>query len=337
MSTNPATRSPLVSVIIPTYNSARFLHQALQSALEQTYQKREIIVVDDGSTDETKMTLGRFNGTIRYLQQEHQGAAAARNTGIQAANGDFICFLDADDIWASNKLDLQLDFLKRHRDTGLLSGRCRKFMDQGSPYMSFTAAAPVGNAVRIFPAPQAFTELVKFNFIPTSTVMIRKECFDKVGLFDLNLIPVEDRDLWLRISAHFEVAHLPWILCEKRLHRSNISNDKARMLYTRGKVLEKNRVLFPGLAPSGLWNKQLAKLYAKAGRLSLVKGQKEEARQAAVRSLKNALTAKAAMLFMATFMGPRAIRIFMRSRVETMEIKNPSSSLSKTPGEAAKP
>jgi hypothetical protein len=152
--------------------------------------------------------------------------------------------------------------------------------------------------------------------------MVRKECFEKVGLFDLDLIPVEDRDLWLRIAAHFAVAHLPWVLCDKRLHPFNISNDKARMLYTRARVLEKNRLSFPGMAPSGVWNRQLATLYANAGRLSLLKGQKKEARKAAVQSMKNAPSAKAAMLWTATFMGRRAIRIFHRRRIQAMESAN---------------
>ncbi|MGH7769668.1 MAG: glycosyltransferase family 2 protein [Candidatus Binatia bacterium] len=330
-------RSPLVSVIIPTYDAAGFVPQALESVLEQTYGHHEIVVVDDGSRDETRAALNKFHGRFTYIYQENRGAAAARNTGIKAASGEFVCFLDADDLWASNKAALQVEFLKQHPEVGLLSGRCRKFMDKGDPYVAFAANAPKGSAARIFSAPQAFAELVRFNFIPTSTVMIRKECFEKVGLFDLNLIPVEDRDMWLRISAHFGVAHLPWVLCDKRLHPSNISNDKARMLYTRARVLEKNRALFPGLAPSRFWNRRLAKLYVKAGRLSLIKDQRKEARRAAVRSLKNSLNAKAAALWMAAFMGRWAMPIFLRGRAPAMEIKSPSSSLVKVPGEAAEP
>jgi len=166
--------------------------------------------------------------------------------------------------------------------------------------------------------------------------MVRKECFKKVGLFDLDLIPVEDRDLWLRIAAHFGVAHLPRVVCAKRLHGANISNDKARMLYTRARVLEKNRLSFPGMAPSGVWNRQLATLYANAGRLSLLKGQKTEARKAAVQSMKNGLTVKAAILWTATFMGQRAIRIFHRRRLEAMAFEDFSSGASKIPGETAK-
>ncbi|HEY3306152.1 MAG TPA: glycosyltransferase [Candidatus Binatia bacterium] len=333
----PSSRAPLVSVIIPAYNAAGFVHQAVQSVLDQTYGNYEIIVVDDGSTDETREVLSRLHGRLTYLYQPNRGAAAARNNGIRAAKGDFVCFLDADDLWVSNKLQLQVDFLQQHPDMAFLSGRCRKFMDQGDPYIPFAAEALEGSVARIFSAPKAFAELVKFNFIPTSTVMIRKECFEKVGLFDLNLISVEDRDMWLRISASFGVVHLPWVLCAKRLHPTNISNDKTRMLYMRARVLEKNRALFPGLVSARFWNRQLAKLYANAGRLALINNRKQEARRAAIHSLKNELNAKAAMLWLATFMGRRAIRMFLRSRIQSRAIKGPPSGLHEVSGEAANP
>jgi glycosyltransferase involved in cell wall biosynthesis len=332
-----SSRAPLVSVIIPAYNAARFVHQAVQSVLEQTYGHHEIIVVDDGSTDETREVLRRFHGRLTYLSQPNRGAAAARNNGIRAAKGDFLCFLDADDLWVLNKLQFQVDFLQKHPNIALLSGRCQKFIDDGSAYAPFGAQDLVERTARLFPASTAFTKLLKYNFIPTSTVMIRKQSFERVGFFDSNLIPVEDRDMWLRISASFDVAHLPWVLCAKRLHPTNISTDKARMLYTRARVLEKNRALFPDLVSARFWNRQLAKLYANAGRLALIDNHKREARRAAIHSLKNELNAKAAMLWLASFMGRRAIQRFLRSRIRSRAIKGASSGLHEVSGEAANP
>jgi hypothetical protein len=296
MSSHSATRSPLVSVVIPTYSSAALVRQALESALDQTYPNHEIIVVDDGSSDGTREVLNGFHGAFKYIYRQNGGPSAARNAGIEAAEGELLCFLDADDIWASNKLELQVAFMEQHRNVALLSGGCRKFIDDGSPYTPFSAQETGKNAARIFPVPEAFIRLVKSNFITTSTVMARKECFEKAGLFDVNLPTVEDRDMWLRISAYFGVAQLPSIVCKKRLHSGNVSGDKEQMFQMRIRVLEKNRSLFPGLAPSSLWNKRLAQSHWKAGYLSLAKNQKVEARRAAFRSLRYRITVKATVL-----------------------------------------
>jgi glycosyltransferase involved in cell wall biosynthesis len=298
-------RPPLVSVIIPAYNSASFVHLAVQSALEQSYARREIIVVDDGSSDGTRKVLDPFHDRVKYIYRQNGGPSAARNTGIESSEGDFLCFLDADDIWASNKLERQIAFMEHHRNVALLSCGWRKFRNDGSPQAPFLTQETGKNDGRIFPVPEAFIRLVKSNFITTSTVMARRECFEKAGLFDVKLPTVEDRDMWLRISAHLVVAHAPWIVCKKRVHPTNVSRDKERMFKMRVRVLEKNRSLFPGLAPSSLWNNRLAQSHWKAGCVSLAKNNKVEARRAALRSLRHALRLRAAMLFVATYMGQR--------------------------------
>jgi glycosyltransferase involved in cell wall biosynthesis len=317
-------RSPLVSVVIPVYNAASFVCQAVQSSLGQTYGNREIIVVDDGSTDGTREALSEFHGRFTYLYQKNSGVAAARNTGIRAAKGDLVCFLDADDLWAANAVELRLEFLQRHREIGLLSCRAEKFIDDDSAHIPFTPKEPRDGGAQTFPAPEGFGALVKSNFIVTSTVMMRRECLDKAGLFDVSFISAEDRDLWLRIAAHFTIAYLPWLLCKKRLHAHNISADKERMMYTRIKVLEKNRSLFPGLVSFSVWNKQLAKLYLKAGYLSLLNDRREKAREAALSSLQNRATAKAAMLLAATSLGQAAIRILLRTSKQVRNLKRTS-------------
>jgi glycosyltransferase involved in cell wall biosynthesis len=321
----PENKSTLVSVIIPTYNSAGFIQEAVQSVLEQSYAEREVIVVDDGSSDKTREILGRYQGRVQYIYRQNGGPAKARNAGIEAAKGDLVCFLDSDDLWASNKLELQLAFMNQHREVALLAGGCRKFIDDGSPYSPFTARPTKKNQSRIYPAPEAFTRLLRSNFITTSTVAIRKECFEKVGLFDENLPTVEDRDLWLRVAAHFGVAQFPWMVCKKRLHFANASSDKERMWRMRIRILEKNRSLFPDLAPSGLWNKRLARSYLKLGYLLLAKERRMAARQAAVSSLKHALLPQAAMLIMATYVGRLAMRILL---------PNPKPSTNKIPSQS---
>src|SRR3990172_2985097 len=111
---------PLVSVVIPTYNSAQFIGEAVRSVLEQTYSHHEVIVVDDGSTDNSEDVLRLFGERIQYIHQENRGPSAARNGGIRLAKGDYICFLDADDLWLPGELEVQVSFMGCHKDVGLV-------------------------------------------------------------------------------------------------------------------------------------------------------------------------------------------------------------------------
>src|SRR5882762_2853867 len=212
-------KTPRVSVIIPTYNSGRFIVQAVQSVLDQTYRQFEIIVIDDGSTDATKDILRDFDGYIRYFYQENRGPSAARNAGIEIAGGDYICFLDADDIWMPNKLAVQLAFMAQYDDIGLVfSDEEEVDLDTGLHRSILAKTGFRSDIVSQIPMQDAFKKLLIENFIPTSTVMARTTCFIKAGLFDESLRVVEDRDMWLRIAAYFTIACVPVILGKKRAH-----------------------------------------------------------------------------------------------------------------------
>ena len=128
---------PLVSVVIPAYNSGKFVAQAVESVLAQTYAPFEIIVVDDGSTDETKDVLGRFNGQINYIHQANSGPSAARNAGIRVARGAYICFLDADDLWTPDRLAVQMAFMQANHSIGLLFSDHEEFDEKGIVLRSF--------------------------------------------------------------------------------------------------------------------------------------------------------------------------------------------------------
>ncbi len=233
MKSDPAS---LVSVVIPTYNSGRFIAQAIRSVLGQTYARYEVIVVDDGSTDETKDVLREFDGHSRYLYQDNRGPSAARNAGIRLARGEYICFLDADDIWAPNKLEVQLTFMEQHPDIGLVFSDEEEVSAEGDIRPSLLAQSRFySDLVSQKPLQDAFRKLLIENCIPTSTVMVRKACFAKAGLFDESLMVVEDRDMWLRIAADFGIACLPLILGKKREHQRNISaNSELPAVSDRG-------------------------------------------------------------------------------------------------------
>lgn len=284
--------STLVSVIIPAYNAEQFLGQAIQSVLEQTFLPHEIIVIDDGSTDRTREVMKAFGSNIRGLYQQNAGPSAARNAGIRVAQGNLICFLDADDLWTSDKIKEQINFMEKNPDIGLLCSDHEEFDGSGVVLPSFVKKKEeffgptiIGNN----PIRNAFVKLLSLNFISTPTVMVRKECLEASGLFDESLWSVEDRDLWLRIAANFSIACMEGIYCRRRVHHLNISKEKELSVRGRIRVLEKNWELFPALAPSGFWRGHLADCYCQFGYLLLENNQRWSALKAGILSLKHIL------------------------------------------------
>ena len=305
-------KTPYITVIIPAYNSGKFISQAVQSVLEQDCAPYEVLVIDDGSTDDTKAVLSQFDKSIKYFYQENRGPSSARNMGINMAKGEYIAFLDADDLWAPGKLEVQLEFLESHRDIGLVFSDIEQFDEEKileRPCIAEQVFEP-GKATQV-PLREAFVKLLIKNFIPTNTVMVRRECFKKAGLFDEGLRIVEDRDMWLRIAAHFKVARIPLVLCKRRLHGSNISGDQERYISSLITVLEKNLCLFPDLVPSSLVNRELSRLYIAYGYDMLLKNRKKESRQMAFHSLSLTATIKAFELILLTFTGQITIQ-FLR-------------------------
>lgn len=280
----------LISVVIPAYNAEEFIGQTIQSVLDQTYPCHEIIVVDDGSTDSTKEVLKRFEGRIRYLYQQNKGPSAARNKGIQGAKGEFICFLDADDYWTSEMLEVQLAFMEANREVALVFSDYEEFNEEGIVLSSFLAekhhmfpACPMVSG----PLDNAFEKLIIENFVTTPTVMVRKSCLEYTGVFDEEIRSVEDRDLWLRISASYRIACIPKIFCKKRVHQMNVSKQTELALRGKIRVLEKNWKLFPQLVPDRMWRTHLAEAYCQLGYLLLETNQRKCALKAGMLSLKH--------------------------------------------------
>jgi glycosyltransferase involved in cell wall biosynthesis len=282
--------TPLVSVIIPTHDSARFIAEAVRGALAQTDGRHEVIVIDDGSSDQTGDILRGFAGRIRHLRQDNRGPAAARNAGIKMARGKYICFLDADDLWMPDKVELQVRFMEARSDVGLLFADAEEWEDDTILKPSILATTTCHSAiVSQVPIPDAFGKLVIENFIPTSSVMIRKDCFLTTGLFDEDLRVVEDRDMWLRVAAHFGIACLPWVLARKRSHGTNISTRTELTARSRIIVWEKARHRFPTLVTAAVYHKLLATTYQELGYLVLAKADGSGARRSGIASLGNAI------------------------------------------------
>ena len=158
---------PLVSVVIPTFNCAKYILSALDSVLAQTYRPIEVIVVDDGSTDGTTDIIRNYTD-VRYYYQFNQGVSVARNVGIEAAHGEFIAFLDADDCWKNNKLKVQINFMLKYPEFGYTSTQVLDFLDINSPKSLLSKhKGSYDNQIIILP----------------STLVVRKNVFDKIGAF----------------------------------------------------------------------------------------------------------------------------------------------------------
>jgi glycosyltransferase involved in cell wall biosynthesis len=224
--------NPLVTVVIPTFNYGRFVTSAVESVLAQTYRNLDIVVVDDGSTDDTRQRLQPYADRIRYLYQPNQGLSAARNTGIRAAKGELIALLDSDDVWHSVKLEVQVNYLSAHPEVGLVATGHRRFADDSNKPQLPTPPAAGDRPVT------ARQLAVRSHFVP-SGVVVREECFRRVGLFDTELRSVEDRDMWLRIAAHFPAVYLETPLFWWRQHAGSMTTVAKRMEDNRVKCLRK--------------------------------------------------------------------------------------------------
>lgn len=230
-----------VSVIIPTYNRAQCVTAAIDTVLSQTHRPLEVIVVDDGSTDDTATALRAYGDRILYLQQANRGAAAARNRGIRRARGDLIALLDSDDLWEKHRLEAQLCLLREFPDVDFVFSDMRvcrggcvvvpSFIDR-FPVRSYLLAER-GRVRRLY------NHLLRYNFLSTSTVLFRKRCVDRVGYFDESLRSVEDRDYWLRWSLTCEIGYVDEVLETTAMHGDNISCDHILRLTSLLRVLRK--------------------------------------------------------------------------------------------------
>ncbi len=228
-----ASASPLMSVVIPCYNHAQFLADAIESVRGQTHDRVETIVVDDGSTDETAVVAARYPD-VRYVRQENQGLAGARNTGLRHARGDYLVFLDADDRLLPDALAAGLACLAVHPHAVFTSGHYRYVKRDGSLKVYPPLPMDDDDSYRAF--------LRKNYILMHATVMYRREPLERVGGFDPALRACEDYDLYLRMSREFPVCRHDTIVAEYRRHGANMSRDATMMLDAVLAVLDKQVV-----------------------------------------------------------------------------------------------
>lgn len=204
--------NPLVSVIIPVYNGSNYLRQAIDSALTQTYQHREVIVVNDGSNDggKTENIARSYGDRIRYFYKENGGVASALNKGIKEMHGAYLSWLSHDDVYLPEKLALQIIHLSRFNKKVILYGDF-EFIDKNSTYLKTVRKGNID--------PRHFRYyLVTSNPIHGCTALIPKECFDKVGLFDETLKSTQDYAMWFNLAEHYDFVHISDVLIKSRFH-----------------------------------------------------------------------------------------------------------------------
>jgi glycosyltransferase involved in cell wall biosynthesis len=223
-------KNSLVSVIIPTYNRGWILKEAIDSVSAQDYKDFELIVVDDGSTDNTSEILASYENDIKVLFQENKGVSAARNRGITEASGQLIAFLDSDDLWLPRKLYTQVDFFNQMPDALICQTEEIWIRDGQRVNPKKRHKKPSG---------MIFEPSLELCLVSPSAVMIRRSLFDRVGEFDVTLPACEDYDLWLRISCRFPVYLIDTPLIIKRGgHDDQLSSMKGLDKF-RIKAIEK--------------------------------------------------------------------------------------------------
>lgn len=207
---------PMVSIILPTYNRAEYLGEAISSVFGQNFSNFELIVVDDGSTDHTSQLVKQFcDPRLIYLHQPNKGRSAARNNGLTKARGTYIAFLDSDDVYLEGKLDLQVAYLDKHPEFGMVYTPAYCIDSKGNlldaqPY--FVIAE--GNI---------YTQIAFFQplTITLPTVMVRREVLAAVGYFDEAMDRFEDTDLWRRIAKRYQIGAINVPTCRLRTHKDN--------------------------------------------------------------------------------------------------------------------
>ncbi|KYC39316.1 glycosyl transferase family A [Scytonema hofmannii PCC 7110] len=222
---------PKISVVIPAYNSMQYLPETLESVLQQTFTDFEVLIINDGSSDNIIQWASEITDPrVKLISQKNQGVSVARNTGIAQSQGEYIAFLDADDLWEQTKLEKQVRYLDENPEVGLVHTSMALVDRNGKS---------TGRVMTSVAEGEVWKELVESNKIACSSVMVRRRCLEKVGGFEPNLHFAEDWDLWIRISSHYSFAVLKEPLYYYRQIPTSLSKNLAVLEQSFNFVIEK--------------------------------------------------------------------------------------------------
>lgn len=254
----------LVSVLLPTYNRAQYLAQALESALNQSYQDVEVIIVDDGSEDDTANVVGTFSDTrVRYIYQSNRGVSAALNTAWHTARGDYCAMLGSDDVWQPGLLQELVPVLDSDSSLAFVYARAQAMDARGNPLSQILGVSPK--------YPDAGLKSMLYgDAVCGLACVFRRACVERVGGFNEALVANEDWDLWIRISEHYPFAFRDKILANYRIHPNSLTGGKSQYfgrIITGRVALIENYYALPDLSTDALQVKSLAlrNVYLDAG------------------------------------------------------------------------
>lgn len=234
--------NPLISIVIPVYNGEKYVAEAINSAFSQTYKNFEIIVINDGSTDKTENRLQSYMSRITYVKQLNRGVGVARNVGIKIAGGEWIAFLDHDDIWKEEKLEKQVEYIENNPDIDLVHAGIENFNETGIIREDV-------NELHDFRAKNRFRDFLSGNRVYVQTVVVKKNLILRIGLFDESSIvsSCEDYDLWIRLSKIANFGYLPYPLTRYRVHSDQASKRIGHMLEAELYVIRKSKKIVENL------------------------------------------------------------------------------------------
>jgi len=274
------TTNDLVSIIVPSFNMARFLPEAMKSALAQSYANIEVLIVDDGSTDDTPEVVRQWESDprVRVHRQANGGLSHARNQGIALTRGPFIALLDADDTWSTDKLSRQMK---------LFEGRAKV----GVVYSDFALMDREGKSLPRGPMRMhrgwVSGALLIENFVPASSAVVRRKCFELYGGFDTRLRTGEDYDMWLRLSPHFQFEFLAEPVMQYRIGGWQMSKDYRARYETGIRTMQNFLDNNPDVVDRAVVRKAWAHTYTGRGNVTLWRGRD---RVSALRDYVRALT-----------------------------------------------
>jgi glycosyltransferase involved in cell wall biosynthesis len=272
---------PLVSVVIPTYNRAEYIAETIESVLQQTYSNLEVIVIDDGSTDDTANVVAAFAPKVRYVWQENSERGASRNHGLRLASGDYIAFLDSDDLWLPDKVASDLEIIAPDPGIGVVYTDSLQIDAAGRELRIVRAAGPSGDVT---------SDLLLRNFVSMGCHLVRTEAIRSIDGFreERELAGAEDWEMWVRLSLATRFAYNPVATTKIRTHDQNTMTNPVAMQRSLGRAAE---LLHESVPLSSRYRKRLKRMDAMVALVNAInyctQGEKPRSRE----FLKNALVA----------------------------------------------